>query len=149
MYADAASRMMSTSSSTSASVTCASVMLRAWSRADRVGAVRELPVRPDEVARVAVGVLLEVVLVLGFGFPEGPRRGDLGDDLAGPDAGGVDVLDRVFGDRALLVVRVEDRRPVAGADVVALAVHRRGIVDLEEELEQVAVGDPVGVDRDL
>src|SRR5262249_19619817 len=35
------------------------------------------------------------------------------------------------------------------ADVVALAVLGRGIVDLEEELEDVPVGDPLRVEDDL
>src|SRR4029079_1043990 len=44
------------------------------------------PVRADKVAGVAVGIVLEVVLVLGLGLPERAGRLDLGDDLAGPDA---------------------------------------------------------------
>ena len=36
-----------------------------------------------------------------------------------------------------------------GAGLVALAVPGRRVVDLEEELEQVAVGDPLGVEDDL
>ena len=87
--------------------------------------------------------------MLGLGLPEGSGRRDLGDHLAGPQAGRVDVGDRVFGDALLLVVEVEDRRAVAGADVVALAVLRRRVVDLEEELEQVAVRDLLGVEDDL
>src|SRR5262249_12968308 len=105
--------------------------------------------RPDEVTRVAIGVPLEVVLMLGFGFPEGAGRSDLRNHLAGPEAGGVHVRDRVFGDRALLVGRVEDRGPITGADVVALSVLRRRVVDLEEELEQLAVRDLLGIELDL
>ena len=111
--------------------------------------VRQLPVRPDEVAGVAVGILLQVVLVLGLGLPERPGRRDLGDHLARPQAGGLDVGDRVLGDPPLLVAGVEDRRPVAGADVVALPVERGRVVDLEEELQQVPVGDLLRVEDDL
>ena len=64
----------------------------------RLFAVRQLPVRPYEVAGVAVRVLLEVVLVLRLGLPEGPRLAHLGDDLARPYSGRVDVGDRVLGD---------------------------------------------------
>ena len=71
---------------------------------DLVRAVRQLPAGPDEVARVPVGVTLQVVLVLGLGLPERPGRRDLGDHLAGPQAGGVDVGDGVLGDLLLRVV---------------------------------------------
>jgi hypothetical protein len=96
------------------------------------------------VAGVAVRVALEVVLVLGLGLPERDGLADLGHDLAGPQARGLDVGDRVLGDLALLVARVEDLGAVAGADVVALAVLGRRVVDLEEELEDVPVGDALG-----
>jgi hypothetical protein len=67
-------------------------------------------------------------------------RHDLGDDLAGPEPGGLDVGDRVLGHETLLVVDVEDRRAIARTDVVSLAIHRRRVVDLEEELEQLPRG---------
>src|SRR5687767_14417690 len=112
-------------------------------------AVWQLPARPREVAVVAVRVALQVILVLGLGHPERDGRADLGHRLAGPQARGVDVGDRVLGDLALLLARVEDLRAVAGADVVALAILRRRVVDLEEELEDVPVGDALGVEDDL
>ena len=111
--------------------------------------MRELPARPREVARVAVRDALQVVLVLGLGLPERDGLADLGHDLAGPQAGGLDVGDRVFRDLALLVAGVEDLRAVAGADVVALAVLGRRVVDLEEELQDVPVRDALGVEDDL
>src|SRR3954453_9636330 len=111
--------------------------------------VGQLPARSREVAGVAVGVALEVVLVLGLGLPERDGVADLGDHLAGPQARRIDVGDRVLGDLALLVARHEDLRAVAGADVVALAVLGRRVVDLEEELQDVAVGDALGVEDDL
>src|SRR5215211_3983862 len=83
------------------------------------------PVRPREVAGVTVRVTLEVVLVLGLCFPERPRRRHLGHDLPRPEARSLDIGDRLLGDGALLVVDVEDRRTIAHADVVALAVERR------------------------
>jgi hypothetical protein len=49
----------------------------------------------------------------------------------------------------LLVARREDLGAVVGADVVALAVLGRRVVDLEEELEDVPVGDPRGIEDDL
>src|SRR4029078_13636475 len=45
--------------------------------------------------------------------------------------------------------RVEDLRAVAGADVVALAVLGRRVVDLEEDLQDVSIGDALGVEANL
>ena len=74
-----------------------------------------------------------------LGLPERAGRRHFGDHLAGPQARGVDIGDGVLGDRLLLIAGVEDRRAVAAPDVVALPVQRRGVVDLEEELQQIAV----------
>nr|WP_236833508.1 hypothetical protein [Blastococcus sp. MG754427] len=101
------------------------------------------------VAGVAERDLLQVVLVLLLGLPEVAGRLDLGDDLPRPDARGVDVGDGVERDALLLVAGVEDRRAVAATDVVALAVLGRRVVDLEEELQQLAERDDVGVEDDL
>ena len=54
--------------------------------------------------------------------------------------------DRVLGDPVLLVGRAEDLRSIHGAHDVFAEV---GPVDLEEELEDVAIGDPVGVEDQL
>src|SRR3954447_26264347 len=112
-------------------------------------ALWKLPAGPREVAVVAARIALEVVLVLRLGLPERDGLADLGHDLAGPQARGVDVGNRVLGDPALLIGRVEDPRGVGGADVVALAVLGRRVVDLEEELEDVPVGDLLRVKDDL
>src|SRR5580700_10568697 len=77
-------------------------------------ALRKPPIRPNEVARVAIGVFLEIVLMLGLGLPEGARRGDFGYGLTRPKAGRVDVRDRILGDALLLVRRVEDCGAVTG-----------------------------------
>ena len=61
------------------------------------------------MARVAARVLQEIVLMLGFGFPELTDWHDLGHGFAGPQPGFVDIGDRVLGNPALLVGRVEDR----------------------------------------
>src|SRR4029077_16287153 len=66
-----------------------------------------------------------------------------------PQAGGVDVGDRVQGDPLLLVGGVEDRRAVARSPIVALAVERRGIVNLEEEFQQFTVSDLRRIEDDL
>src|SRR3954453_12293168 len=115
----------------------------------RVFAMRQLPVRPREVAVVAVGGALEVVLMFGLGLPEGAGGADRGHHLARPDARGVDVGDRVLGDPALLVARIEDLGAVGRAHVVALTVLGRRVVDLKEELQDVPVGDPLAIEDDL
>src|SRR3984957_13633848 len=107
------------------------------------------PARTREVAGVSVRVVLQVVLVLRLGLPERPRLGDLGDDLAGPESGGLDVGDGVLGDPSLLVIDVEDGRSIAHAHVVPLAVEGRRVMDLEEELEDLSVRGALGVKGDL
>ena len=47
---------------------------------------RQPPVGPDEMAGVAAGISLKVILMLGFGLPEVACRNDFGHDLAGPQA---------------------------------------------------------------
>jgi hypothetical protein len=74
------------------------------------------PSSPREVARVAVGILLEIVLVLVLGLPERTRRLDLDHHRSRrprrrrscPSA------------TALLVVEVVDRRAIARPEVVPL-----------------------------
>ena len=94
-------------------------------------------------------VSLQVVLVLRLGLPEVTAWLDLGYDFAGPDSRGVDVGDGVLGDPSLLVTRIEDGGTVASANVVALAVPGRRVVDLEEEFEDVPETDGPGVEDDL
>lgn len=65
---------------------------------------------------MAVRVALEVVLVFGLGRPERGRLADLDHDLSGPENRGIDGGDRIRGDRALLVARVEDLGAVVEAD---------------------------------
>src|SRR5207237_5131650 len=101
------------------------------------------------MAGVAVGIALEVVLMLWLGLPERSGRRHLGHDLARPAARRLDVRDRLLGDAALLLVEVEDRRAIARPDVVSLPVRRRRIVDLEEELEQIPVRGLLGIEDDL
>jgi len=74
------------------------------------------------------------------------RLTDLCHDLARPEARSIGVGDRVLGDLALLVARIEDLGAVVGADKPFAKV---GPVDLEEELENVPVGGPPGIEDDL
>jgi hypothetical protein len=101
------------------------------------------------MAAVSLGIPQQVILVLGFRFPEVGGRSHFGHRLAWPQARGVDVGDRVFRSVLLLVAGVEDRRAIAGADVVTLAIARARVVDLEEELEDLAIADAGRVKDDL
>src|SRR5690242_11396111 len=87
--------------------------------------------------------------MLWFGLPERTGRRHLGDYRAGPKARRLDVGDGFARDPLLIVVDVEDRGSVAGADVVALAILGRRVVDLEKEFEQGAVIRLGGVVSDL
>src|SRR5262249_51415150 len=99
-----------------------------------------------EGGRAAFRIALEVVLIFGLGRPERPGLADLGHDLAGPVARGIDVTDRLLGHLALLLARTEDRRAVTGADEVFAKV---GPVELEEKLQQLPIGDPLRVEGDF
>src|SRR5687768_14629898 len=87
--------------------------------------------------------------MLGFRLPEVACWNDFGDSLGWPEPRGVDVGDRVFGNPLLLVAGVEDRRSIAGPDVVALAIAGARVVNLEEELQNLAVADAGRIEDDL
>src|SRR4029453_33959 len=87
--------------------------------------------------------------MLRFPFPESAGRRNFRHDGPRPQARRIEVGYCLFGRSTLLVARVEHRGTVARAAVVALAVPRRRIVDLEEELEQIPIGRLVGVEDDL
>ncbi len=62
---------------------------------------------------------------------------------------GVEVGDRLLGRGLLLGVVIEDDRAVLRADVGALPVLGGRIVDREEHIQEVAVGDHRGIEADL
>src|ERR1700752_4801209 len=107
------------------------------------------PVRANEMAGVTIRDALKIILMLRFRFPELAGRRHFRHDAPRPQARRIDIGYRVFGRATLLVTRVEDCGTVARAAVVALAVRRCRIVDLEEELEQIPIGYLVGVEDDL
>ena len=79
----------------------------------------QVPFRAHVVAGVAAGVALQVILMFWFGFPEVTGRCHFGDHRGGPPPRCVDIGDGVQRDALLIVIEIEDRRAVAGADVVA------------------------------
>jgi len=92
---------------------------------------------------------LEIILVLGLGFPEIADRRHFGHHLARPNTRGVDFGYGVVRDVLLFIIGVEDRRAIACADIVALAVACRRIMNLEEEYQQIAVADRLRIEHDL
>src|SRR5207342_1744199 len=60
-----------------------------------LAAFGQAPVLAREVAGVAVGDALQIILVLGLGEPERSNRRHFRHHLAGPQAGGLDILDGV------------------------------------------------------
>src|SRR5271169_6408608 len=111
--------------------------------------MRELPALPNEMTGVAIRIALQIILMLRLGFPEGTGGREFGNDLAGPETGGLDIRDRVLGDALLLVVDVEDCGAVTRAHVAALAVARGGVVNLEEKFQQRPVVDDLRIENDL
>src|SRR3546814_13931499 len=93
--------------------------------ASRGTSPRQLPVRANEMAVIAVGDALEIVLVFRLRLPEVACRRNFGNDALRPEAGRVDIGYCFFGRATLLVARVEDVGTVARAAVVALTVSRR------------------------
>jgi hypothetical protein len=74
---------------------------------------------------------------------------DLSNDLAGPEAVGLEVSNRVHPALTPLVGRVEDLSAVVRAGLLALTVLGRRVMDMEEELEDVPIGVPLGIEADL
>src|ERR1700730_825524 len=106
---------------------------------------RQLPVRPNEVTGVTIRITFQIILMLWLGLPERSGGRHLGDNLTRPKAGCIDIGDGVFRDPLLLVVGIEDGRPVARSPVVTLTVQRARIVDLEKEFQQLSIADDLRI----
>src|SRR3954471_10885941 len=100
---------------------------------------------PERVLRQVLLVVVLRVEVRGVG-----GRPDLGGDVTEAPARELVAVDlgQLAGDLLLLGRRVVDRGAVLGADVIALAVALGRVVDLEERLDEVGVGDLLGVEHD-
>src|SRR5918992_1715153 len=115
----------------------------------RTGAPGQFPARAREVAGIAERVVLEIVLVLRLSLPEFAGGRDLRHNAAWPQAGGVDIVDCP---ECLITLRlgdIEDLRAIRSADIVALAIQRGRIVDLEEQLQKIAIAGTPWVELDL
>src|SRR5271154_2592328 len=98
------------------------------------------------MARVPVGNTFQVILVFRFGLPESTCRNYFGHDLASQEIRGIDVRDCVFRNPLLFVCREKDRRAVTCPGVITLAVQRRRIMDLEEELQEPTISELLRVE---
>ena len=96
-----------------------------------------------------VRVLLGVILVVSLRGIERLERRHLRDDRPLERVCLRQLVDVRLRNALLLVRRVEQRRPILRADVGALAVECRRVVVGPEDVEQLLVGDAVGVVLDL
>src|SRR3546814_9996658 len=90
---------------------------------------------------IAVRMTFQVVLVLRLGLPEVAGGDHFGHHLARPKSRRLDTGVGLVCGPPLLFARVEDGRTIAGSDVVALAVQRGRIMNLEEELQNLPIAD--------
>src|SRR5690606_16275929 len=101
--------------------------------------------RDDDAAVRLVRVPAVIIAVIRLCRPEFRGGHDFGHDAV-PDTRALELGDRLLGDALLVGRRVEDRRPVLCADVGALTVEGRRVVDREEDVEQIAIGDYGGIE---
>src|SRR5262249_22029875 len=102
-----------------------------------------------EMAGITVWNPFKVVLGLGLGFPELADGHDFCDDFSWPKTRCINVCDRIFSDALLLFARVENGRAVAFANVFPLTSASGWVMNLEEELQQIAICDFRGVEDNL
>src|SRR6185312_4898164 len=94
-------------------------------------------------------VLLQIALMVVFRYPEGGRGHDLRDDWFLEPAGLVKDLPGLLGQFLLLVVVVEDRRPVLRSHIRALAIGGGRVVVVPEDVEQRVVAHQCWIELDL
>ena len=94
-------------------------------------------------------VILEEFLVIVFGAVENLEGDDLRHDGGAPNMSGVEVPDHAFGGLFLLHAVVEDDRTILWSRVGALPVGGRRIMNGEEDLQDLSVGDYRRVEGDL
>src|ERR1017187_8019187 len=105
--------------------------------------------RDDESAIGLLWIIREIFLVVILGDEERGGRPQLGDDRAAEGAFVVEFGDELFGSRALRVVVKEDDAAVLRPGIVALAVHRRGVVHGEKHFKNIAERSQCRVECDL
>jgi len=91
------------------------------------------------VAGIAIGMFLQVVLVLCLSVPEIAGGYDFGYDFAGPFARDVQFCDKFFRGILLGFIQVKNCGTIGSAHIIALSVSGCGIVDLEKIFQQFPV----------
>ncbi len=102
----------------------------------------------DELAVALARVARKVLLVVILGGEEGLEGQHLGDDRVRPEAFICKFVDDGIGSSGLFGQGGEDGGAVLRAHVVALAVEGGGVVDGEEDVQDIGVGDLRGVKGD-
>src|SRR5687767_86506 len=92
---------------------------------------------------------LEILLVVILRFVERGGRRDLRDNWTSMRAASVTLLLRRFGRGSLLIIVIENCRPVLLSDVRALPIECRRIVILPENGQEIVVGQSRGIVLDL
>src|SRR5277367_5267311 len=115
----------------------------------RVRPRRKLPVRTNEVTRVTVRIVFQVVLMFGLSLPERTGWGNFRHHLARPNSRGINVGNGIDRNPLLLVAGIVNGRTIAGSAVVTLAIHCGGIMNLEEELQKGAVADLLRIEHNF
>src|SRR3954471_4480260 len=77
----------------------------------------------------------------------GGRR--FGHNFARPESGGLNIGDRFLCNTPLFVIRIENGRSITRSAIVPLAVHCRGVVNLKEVFQELAVTQLSRVKYDL
>src|SRR5438046_190013 len=103
----------------------------------------------DGAAIALIRIAAVIVAVVLLRRVEHLESDDGGDDRVIPHLLGLELTDHLLHDRLLLRRVVEHGRTVLGADVRSLAVQSRGVVDGEEDVQQVAERYHRRVERDL
>src|SRR5260221_10726526 len=109
----------------------------------------QFPVRSNKVAGISVRKAFQIALMFWLCRPERASRNYFGDDLAGPEARCIDIGHSALSHSLLLFIEIEDCRAVARTNVVALAVLRRRVMELKEELEDLTIADLARINHDL
>jgi hypothetical protein len=103
----------------------------------------------DKLTVALVWIVGEVFLVIIFSWEEGFKRHKLSDDGFGKEILGTDLFDDGFSLGFLPRGGEEYGRTVLGAHIRALAVKGGRVVDGEEDVQQIRVGDEGRVEGDL
>src|SRR5437667_10377781 len=110
---------------------------------------RASPCSPSPDVALGEALLFEVLLMIFLRSPELLRRDNLGDNGLWKSSRSLQAFLRSARGGILLRIVCENHRPVLRSHVRSLAVERRGVVALPENLEQLLVSDLGRVELDF